>query len=86
MILHPINTAGGNSGATVNFVLLNPQPDALAGLTPGEVKQKVIQHVADNLIENYKVSDKIWWGLDFKEDTDMHKMKKDKYSERRFKN
>lgn len=58
MILHPINTAGGNSGATVNFVLLNPQPDALAGLTP-EVKQKVIQHVADNLIENYKVSDKI---------------------------
>lgn len=58
MILHPISRVQGNSGSTVNLVLLNPQPDAFAGLT-SEVKQKVLQPVADNLIENYKVSDKI---------------------------
>lgn len=86
MILHPISRVQGNSGSTVNLVLLNPQPDAFAGLT-SEVKQKVLQPVADNLIENYKVSDKIMrWGLDFKEDTDMHKMKKVTYCERIFEN
>lgn len=86
MILHPISTVEGNSGAAVDLVLLNPHPDAFAGLTP-EIKQKTLQPVADNLIENYKVSDKImWWGLDFKKDTDRHKMKNVKYYERRFEN
>lgn len=59
MILHPISTAEGSSGATANLVLLKPQLDAFAGLTLEEVKQKVIQPVADKLIENYKVSVKV---------------------------
>lgn len=59
MILHPVSTAEGNSGATANLVPLNPQPDDFADLTLEEVKQKVIQPVADILTENYKVSDKV---------------------------
>lgn len=61
MILHPTSTAEANSGAAVNPVLLNPQPNAFAGLTLEEIKKKVTQPMADNLTENYKVSDKTRW-------------------------